>query len=242
MDGKMNKLSPIDEEIYSCLNLDNPKSFFLFAGAGTGKTRSLVTVLQKFRDENIQRLRLNGQKVAIITYTNAASDEIKSRLEFDSAFVVSTIHSFSWELIRPFQADIKEWVRVNTQVDLDTLIEKQKKGRAGTKAAIDRERQIEAKEKRLLYLGRIKAFAYSPNGENSGRDSLNHAEVIKIASEFLDCKSLMQKILIRKYPILLIDESQDTKKELIEAFFKIQSIYSNEFSLGLFGDTMGCNS
>jgi len=232
------ELSPVDEEIYSCLNLDDPNSFFLFAGAGSGKTRSLVTVLQKFRNDNIQRLRLSGQKVAIITYTNAACDEIKSRLEFDATFEVSTIHSFSWELIRPFQADIKEWVRANTQTELDVLLEKHKNGRAGTKAAIDRERQIAAKEKRVSNLDSINTFVYNPNGTNSGRDSLNHAEVIKIASEFLDCQPLMQKILIRTYPILLIDESQDTKKELIEAFFKIQSIHSDEFSLGLFGDTM----
>lgn len=32
----------VDDEIYSCLDLDNPKSFFLFAGAGSGKTRTLV--------------------------------------------------------------------------------------------------------------------------------------------------------------------------------------------------------
>lgn len=233
-----NELSLVDKEIYSCLNLDDPNSFFLFAGAGSGKTRSLVTVLQKFRDENIQRLRMNGQKVAIITYTNAACDEIKRRLEFDSAFVVSTIHSFSWELIRPFQCDIKEWVRINIQIELKALVEHQKNGRAGTKTAIDRERQKVAKEKRLSNLDRIKTFTYNPNGSNSGRDSLNHAEVIKITADFLNCQPLMQKILIRKHPILFIDECQDTKKELIEAFFKIQSFHSNEFSLGLFGDTM----
>lgn len=232
------ELSMVDKEIYSCLNLDDPNSFFLFAGAGSGKTRSLVTVLQKFRNENIQRLRMNGQKVAIITYTNAACDEIKRRLEFDSAFVVSTIHSFSWELIRTFQDDIKEWIRTNTQTELEDLFEQKKKGREGTKAAIDREIKIAAKEKKLSSLDKIKLFTYNPNGSNSGSGSLSHTEVIEIASNFLDCQPLMQKILVRKYPIFLIDESQDTKKELIEAFFKIQSIHFDKFSLGLFGDTM----
>ena len=234
------ELSPEEEEIYSCLNLDNPNSFFLFAGAGSGKTRSLVTVLQKFRNDNVQRLRLSGQKVAIITYTNAACNEIKSRLEFDSAFEVSTIHSFSWELVRHFQIDIKDWVRVNTQTEIEDLQEKLKKGRRGTQTAVDRERQINAKEKKMLNLEKIKVFTYNPSGTNSGRESLNHEEVIKIASEFLSSRPLMQKILIRKYPILLIDESQDTRKELMDAFFKIQSDYSREFSLGLFGDTMQC--
>ncbi len=98
----------VNDEIYSCLDLKKPKSFFLFAGAGSGKTRSLVEVLKRFKENNANQLQLNGQKVAIITYTNAASDEIKRRLEFDTTFVVSTIHSFAWELIQPFQSDIKD--------------------------------------------------------------------------------------------------------------------------------------
>ena len=90
----------VDCKIYSCLNLDAPRSFFLFAGAGSGKTESLVSVLRKFRNECSQRLRLNGQKAAVITYTNAACDEIKRRIEFDAVFVVSTIHTFSLALIK----------------------------------------------------------------------------------------------------------------------------------------------
>lgn len=37
--------SAVDEELYACANLDSPKSFLLFAGAGSGKTRSLVGVV-----------------------------------------------------------------------------------------------------------------------------------------------------------------------------------------------------
>lgn len=227
----------VDEEIYSCLDLEKPKSFFLFAGAGSGKTRSLVEVLKRFQKQNVQRLRLSGQKVAIITYTNAACDEIKRRLDYDATFVVSTIHSFSWELIRPYHNDIREWLKGHLKADVSDLEQKQLKGRAGTKAALDRENKIASKKKRLERLNSIKAFTYNPNGDNTSRDSLNHAEVINIAAEFLD-KPLMQKILIRKYPILLIDESQDTQRDLIEAFFIIQSIHSKCFTLGLFGDTM----
>ncbi|RKX23592.1 MAG: ATP-dependent helicase, partial [Candidatus Zixiibacteriota bacterium] len=215
---ELNSTTTVNEEIFSCLDLENPKSFFLFAGAGSGKTRSLVDVLKRFQKENVHRLRLSGQKVAIITYTNAACDEIKRRLDFDPTFVVSTIHSFSWELIRPYHSDIKEWLRVHLTSEISDLKEKQQKGRAGTKATLDREKKIDSKKKRRDYLNNIKAFTYSPNGDNTSRDSLNHAEVIHIAAEFLD-KPLMQKILIRKYPILLIDESQDTQRDLIEAFF-----------------------
>jgi DNA helicase-2/ATP-dependent DNA helicase PcrA len=228
----------VDDEIFSCLNLDSPKSFFLFAGAGSGKTRSLVELLKRFQKNHINRLRLNGQKIAIITYTNAACDEIKRRLEFDSTFVISTIHSFAWELICPFQRDIKDWIRLDTNKEILELEEKQLKGHAGTKAASDRAAKIESKKERLADLEKIKCFSYNPNASKSGQASLNHAEVIKISAFFLTEKPLMQQILVKKYPILLIDESQDTKKELIDAFFGIQGKYSNIFSLGLFGDDM----
>ena len=45
-------------------------------------------------------------------------------------------------------------------------------------------------------------------------------------------------MLIRKHPVLLIDESQDTQKDLICAFFALQAKYPDQFSLCLFGDTM----
>lgn len=227
----------VDEVIYSCLDIDNPKSFFLFAGAGSGKTRSLVEVLKRFREANVDRLRLNGQKVAVITYTNAACDEIKRRLDFDQTFAISTIHSFAWELIKPYQSDIREWLRVLLQSEIAELEEAQRKGRAGSKAAVDRPKQIASKKARLDALDKIRKFTYNPNGDNTSRDSLIHAEVISLTADFLT-RPLMQKIMVRKYPILLIDESQDTKKELVDVFFKVQSLHNKYFTLGLFGDTM----
>jgi len=221
----------------SCLNLENPKSFFLFAGAGSGKTRALVEAMQMFRKKYGQEFRLSAKKVAVITYTNAACDEIKHRIDYDSIFAVSTIHSFAWELIRTYHKDIREWLSNNLEEAISALEEKQLKGRT-SKASADRTVQIKSKKKRLERLDSIKYFTYNPNGENIGKNSLNHTEVIGIAAEFLTDKSLMQRILIRKYPVLLIDESQDTQKDLLNAFFTVQSDHSGEFCLALFGDTM----
>lgn len=228
----------VDDEIYSCLNLDAPRSFFLFAGAGSGKTRSLVEVLKRFRDQNIHRLRVNAQQIAVITYTNAACDEIKRRLDFDPAFSISTIHSFAWELIKPHQNDIREMLRVSLQAEITKLEDAQSRGRPGTKAAADRPRQIASKQKRLDSLNNIRRFSYNPNGENTGKGSLNHAEVIGMTAEMLTNRPLLQQILIRKFPVLLVDESQDTKKELIEALFAVQKSHKEQFSMGLFGDVM----
>lgn len=220
-----------------CLNLDTPKSFFLFAGAGSGKTRALVEAMKMFRKKHGQEFRLSARKVAVITYTNAACDEIKHRIDYDPIFAISTIHSFAWELIRSYHNDIREWLSRNLKNEINALEQKQQKGRAG-KAANERAVKIELKQKRRVHLGTIRYFTYNPNGENVGKNSLNHTEVIGIAAEFLSDKPLMQKILIRKYPVLLIDESQDTQKNLVDAFFAVQSAHSGEFCLALFGDTM----
>ena len=221
----------------SCLNLEDPKSFFLFAGAGSGKTRALVEAMQMFRQKYGQEFQLSARKVAVITYTNAACDEIKHRIDYDSIFAVSTIHSFAWELIQTYHKDIREWLSHNLKMEINVLEEKQKKGRAG-KASDDRAVKIEQKQKRLERLDTIKYFTYNPNGENIGKNSLNHTEVISIAADFLTGKPLTQKILIRKYPVLFIDESQDTQKDLMDAFFTVQRRHSKEFCLSLFGDTM----
>jgi DNA helicase-2/ATP-dependent DNA helicase PcrA len=229
----------VDQQIYECLDFDKPKSFFLFAGAGSGKTRTLVEVLTRFRSENIDRLRSSGRKVAIITYTNAACEEIQRRLDFDVAFHVSTIHSFAWELINPYATDIRDCIAESLKTDIADLEEKQGKAKnQNTKTYKDRESKIASKTKRLDNLPNIRKFSYNPNGDNLGTDSLSHAEVITIASNLLKHRPLMQQILIRKYPVLLIDESQDTKKDLMEAFLLVQEAQADCFTLGMFGDTM----
>lgn len=226
-----------DDMIRNCLSLDSPRSFFLFAGAGSGKTRSLVTVLKAVRDEHGKRLKSRGQHIAVITYTNAACDEIIERMDFDPLLKVSTIHSFVWELIKNYHSDIKKWLRISLTEAIHELQQAQAKGRA-SKAAEQRTRKIESKTRRLARLDSIKQFTYSPNGDNRGRDSLNHTEVIQIAADFLMHKPLMQRILISQYPALLIDESQDTSKQLMEAFLALERQHRRAFSLGLFGDTM----
>ena len=226
------------ETIATCLDLEKPKSFFLYAGAGTGKTRAVIEAMEIFRTRYGTQFRQSGQKVAVITYTNAACDEIRRRIDFDPIFIVSTIHSFAWEQIRTYHKDISAWLRLSLPSEITELREKQVSGRMGTKAALEREVQIESKQKRLQHLDSIKQFTYNPNGENVGRNSLNHAEVIAISAAFLTDKPLMRQILVRKYPVLLIDESQDTQKDLIDAFFALQAEHPDQFSLSLFGDTM----
>ncbi len=228
----------VDEEIATCLNLDTPKSFFLFAGAGSGKTRSLVTALQHVRMTLSERLRVKGQRVGVITFTNAASDEIKRRLLFDPLIDVRTIHSFAWSLIEGLNHDIREWLCGGLADDIANLEVDEAKGRKGTKASADRLSKIASKTKRMQNLPHVKSFTYSPTGDNRGRDALNHSEVLQLTAYFLQTKPAMQSILTGRYPILLIDESQDTNKHLMDALFTVQAKFKGKFLLGLLGDMM----
>jgi len=230
---------PVDDLIFESIKPTSQKSFFLFAGAGSGKTRTLVNVLERFKVEFGKNYKLKNKRIAIITYTNAAADEISHRLEYSSIFNISTIHSFCWELIKNFTSDIKTWIAENLLVEISELEEQQSRSRdLNNKTSISRAQKIESKKKRLQGLENIQKFIYNPNGDNITKDSLNHSEVISIAADFIKSKDLFKQILMNRFPVLLIDESQDTKKELIDALFELESQNEGKFTLGLFGDTM----
>lgn len=59
-----------------------------------------------------------------------------------------------------------------------------------------------------------------------------------MSTEFIATEPTMQDILTAKFPIMLIDESQDTKKELVDALLIVCEKYEKNFSVGMFGDTM----
>ena len=70
----------IVNELFSYMDLNNPRSFLLFADTGSGKTRTLVSVLERMKHEYSAELSKSGKRIGIITYTNAACEEIQRRL------------------------------------------------------------------------------------------------------------------------------------------------------------------
>lgn len=227
----------VEEEIRSCFSRENPKCFFVSAGAGSGKTRSLINTMSYIEEKMGKWFRENGKKVAVITYTNAAVDEISRRMQYNSIFAVSTIHSFLWELIRNHQSDIREWLEKSLKSYIKDLEEKLAKSRTANSAEQKKE-EIKRKRKRLDKVLTVKKFSYNPDGDNPGYDSLGHEEVVKMGCEFIENENTMQKILISQYPIILVDECQDTKKELVDALNLVIENNKGKLIVGLFGDTM----
>lgn len=231
----------VDARLIELLDINNPKSFFMFAGAGSGKTRSLVNALKAIGEKHNEYLKLRNKQIAVITYTNAASDEIVERLRNEaidvSLFEVSTIHSFAWTVIQSFTEDIKLWLTDHLKDKISKIEEKERKGRKGTDASAKRIADIERARKQLEGLNEIIKFRYDPLGENREKNALQHSEVTSICADFIKEKPLFQQIISQKYPIILIDESQDTEKALIHSFFELEEKIEH-FALGLFGDMM----
>jgi DNA helicase-2/ATP-dependent DNA helicase PcrA len=224
-------------EIRDCLDASPARSFFLYAGAGSGKTRALVEALKWMQNQRRDALFGEGRRLAVITYTNAATDEITRRIEYDPFISVSTIHAFAWDLIAGFDDDIRSWLRTNLEREIDELMEAQSKGRAG-RATLNRALSMQSKSVRLNAITTVKRFIYSPSGDNTGTAALNHAEVISMCSEFLRSKKTLRHILVNRFPVLFVDESQDTNRHLMDALLETQSAHSDSFCVGLFGDTM----
>lgn len=82
----------------------------IYAGPGAGKTHFLVENVKNIVTTYPLIVKSRERKVLCITYTNAAVDEIKYRLNrFSSSVEVHTIHGFIIEhIIKPFQEDLRK--------------------------------------------------------------------------------------------------------------------------------------
>ncbi|MGC1509718.1 ATP-dependent helicase [Ketobacter sp. MCCC 1A13808] len=227
----------VDIGIQDCLSIASGKSFITFAGAGSGKTYSLKEALDYLKERYSSDFIRQGKQISVVTFTNNAADEIKDRIEQNIIFSVSTIHSFCWSAISGFDQDIRKWYLETIPNDIAKIQDEENRGRAG-KASDARKRTISRLIEKLEWLSEPRSFIYDPNGVNSSENSLSHSDVLKIFSNFLTTKPMMGEVIVNKFPFIFIDESQDTNKEVINAFFELKNAKYDKVVVGLFGDTM----
>lgn len=100
------KEEQVFERISQCI--DEKKSMVFDAGAGAGKTYSLVQSLKYIINQYGKILKKHNQKILCITYTNVAVLEIKDRLGNTGLVEISTIHECVWDIIEPYQKQLVE--------------------------------------------------------------------------------------------------------------------------------------
>lgn len=194
------------EQIKNCLA--NFQDFVLNGGAGSGKTHSLVEVINHLYNTN------KNARIACITYTNVAADEIKKRVPYDNLWV-STIHDFLWNNIKSFQKNIKESIIVLLNEGKISL----NSSARGTAINWNTIEKIEYREYRKLQDGTI-----------------SHDDILKISVYMIKTYPLLSKIIADKFQYIFIDEYQDADKNVIEIF--LNNISNNWNLIGLFGDFM----
>ncbi len=194
------------EQIGVCL--DSKKNFLLSGGAGSGKTYTLIQTLHHVFEHD------SKVRVACITYTNVAADEIKERSPY-SKLHVSTIHDFLWDIIKGFQKNL-------TQVVIELI----KDGRLSYHG------EMTINELAFKYV-------QYQNYRNLEDGIFTHDDLLKISNEMFAKYPLLAKVLCDKFDYIFIDEYQDTHSPVINIFLThIKSQAQGRLCVGFFGDKM----
>ncbi len=190
--------------------LDAGRSFRLEAGAGAGKTYSLVAALKRLIAVRGPALVHAGQRVACITYTEVARNEIAQEIEDHPAILVDTIHAFSWAFLRQFQKPLREIVG-----SMDERRERIEQGGGIGSKPVDYD------------LGFF--------GVDANRVTLGHDDIPAIMAQLL-AQEKFRRLLAQQFPVIFIDEYQDTDRQFMEAITEHFLRTGEGPKVGLFGD------
>jgi DNA helicase-2/ATP-dependent DNA helicase PcrA len=205
-------LEPEVQKIFQLI--DEGRNFLLSGGAGSGKTYSLVSVIRQVIAEN------PTEKIACMTYTNAAVNEIKERVNHKN-LNVSTIHDFLWDNIKHFQKELKESI-ISLANNEDV-----------SRISIDESNSIPENYFDTLPEGiQYKEFVKLREG------IISHDELLIIANYLFGKYAKLCSIVKDKYKFIFIDEYQDTNKYVMDIFVTHFKRSERKNIIGFFGDAM----
>jgi DNA helicase-2/ATP-dependent DNA helicase PcrA len=227
-------VSLVEQSIFDCI--DSTKSFILDAGAGSGKTWALVQALNYVIETKSKVLTKRNQKIICITYTNIAKDEIIERTEHNDLIIVSTIHDFLWDCIKNYQKEVKSKL---LELIAEKILKEEEKLNGYTARAV---KSREKSDSKILKYNEAKEILESQNLKinydnytSYKKGKFSHDALIIIAERIFAEHPKIRKIIADTYPIIFIDEYQDTQKETVLILLEHMHGRPN-FMLGFFGD------
>ena len=228
-----------DREIHACISASPPQPFVVRAGAGSGKTTSLIKALDWVISAHGASMRAKRQKVACITYTELAANEILADVNAHPLVHVSTIHSFYWVIAKTFQRDIKIWLQNDIRRRISDLeAEFKNYGTRVRQTTRDRNKADQERYARNLEaVDGVKTFNYGV-GSDYAKGILGHEDILQLADFLLQNRPLFRKVVALSYPFVFIDESQDTFPGVVKSFKEVEAQMRGKFCLGFFGDPM----
>lgn len=195
--------------------LEQKQSFLLEAGAGSGKTRTLIDSLKYLLETKSDFLNDSNKSIACITYTNVAVDEINERIDNNPLVFALTIHEFLWYVIKNYQKELKLQILNYNELKSTNPIA-----------------DLEIKLKNHT-------VTYSQYGRNFEQGRITHEDVIHFSFELFKRYPKLSMIVANKFPYIFIDEYQDTEKNTVELL--LDNLLENNrhmITLGFFGDSM----
>lgn len=228
-----------DVDLRNCLGNVPPRSFIMKAGAGSGKTTSLIKGLSSAIRIHGDKLRKSRQRIACITYTEIAAGEIWRDVGSDPLVHVSTIHSFMWLLAKPFQNDIRVWVSARITEKIEVLEQKQATyGPRVQQRTKDKDtRDLARLHRQSGRIAAVKGFRYG-TGSDYVKGILGHDDILRLVPYLIAERPLFRSLLASQFPFVFVDESQDTTTEVIEALKTVEREPGVTLCLGFFGDPM----
>ncbi len=211
----------LEKEVLEALQcIKNGENFILEGGAGSGKTYSLISLINALTEE------FPDIKIVCITYTNNAVAEILSRIENENIWV-STIHEFIWALIRKYQNEIK-----NILVELinDDNEKNFKKPKDFSEDLISEE-YFEN-----LYVDYGEYYSVTPNDENIVK--ISHDHILIVAEKMFGKYKKIADILKDIADCIFVDEYQDTSPLVADILLKHLEQSDKKNVIGFFGDSM----
>jgi len=226
-----------DEDILACITATPARPFVVTAGAGSGKTTSLIKALERVIAHCGADMLARRQRVACITYTEVAANEIREEVASDKLVHVSTIHSFYWTVASTFQADIKLWLQRELQARIDELVNKTYGSKVHQKTKDKDKRDQLRYAKHLDVVSKVRSFRYGVASDYA-EGVLGHEDILKLANYLFEHKALFRKVVALNFPFVFVDESQDTFPEVVNSLREVEAQMRGRFCLGFFGDPM----
>jgi len=179
---------------------------FVSAPPGSGKTRTLIARAEK-------KLENYDKPVALITYTNAAADEMRNRINSEKKIFVGTIHKFCLEyILRPF-GWLYNWENLKViSFDDKNKIKEEIEIRFGRKIKykffnnVRKKLNGEIDLSNIDYSLEIAGFYFDYLRKN---ELVDFNEILYRAYKILDNNQFIRTSLASKFTEILVDEFQD---------------------------------
>ena len=211
-------IEPEVEKVFEAIKRGH--DFLLEGGAGSGKTYSLISIIEKISIEEPKK------SIVCITYTNNAVAEIKSRIVNENLWV-STIHEFIWHIIGRFQIELKECLveLINDDTQKLFIVPKELSGRETIS---------------LDYFDNVRvdyAEWYSMNiSEN--KVQISHDHLLIVAEKMFSKYRKLCDILADITNYIFVDEYQDTSPLIVKILLEHLPKSTKKNIVGFFGDSM----